>query len=228
MLTLALANLIEAIPRSAQILLDQDLEGAEYQILADDEMDERTIEIEARCTSLLALHAPVAGELRRVVAVMKMAADVERALDLVVNICRVARRIHGHPLDPGLRGLILRMSGQAQMAFNGVLRAFLAENINEAESVGAVDVDLDQTHRAFIQAIFESHAEGRIDLPIAVQMAVTGRFLERIGDHAVNCAGLIRYVITGDYPNVDVIRPHRRLLDETPIGGVRAPFEGRP
>ena len=89
------ASLVESIPRATQILLDQDLEGAEYQILADDEIDSRTMELEDRCIALMALHAPVASELRHAVTIMKMSADIERSADLVVNICKVARRIHG-------------------------------------------------------------------------------------------------------------------------------------
>ncbi|MFZ9580890.1 MAG: phosphate signaling complex PhoU family protein, partial [Ilumatobacteraceae bacterium] len=80
------ANLIESIPRAAQVLLDQDLEGAEYQILADDEFDMRTMMLEERCIALMALHAPVASELRHAVTIMKMSADLERSADLVVNI----------------------------------------------------------------------------------------------------------------------------------------------
>jgi phosphate transport system protein len=219
MLAVAMASLIEAIPRSGQILIDQDLEGAEYQILADDETDHRTLEVEERCTALLALHAPVAGELRRVVAMLRLASEVERSMDLVVNVCRVARRIHGHELDADFRGVIVKIAAQTQSLFSSVLDAFLVEN-EDAESVAERDREVDQTHREFIEAIFRSHNLGRIDLPMAVQMAVTARFYERIGDHAVNCAGIIHYVVTGEYPDGSALRSRRRSFDETPIGGL--------
>lgn len=215
------ANLIEGIPRSAHILLDQDLEGAEYQILADDEFDLRTMEIEERCVSLLALHAPVASELRHAVALMKMAGDIERSADLVVNICKVSRRIHGHSLDPKLRGLIEKMAAQAQSLFKHAMESYASLDVATASAIADMDVFLDQLHRQFIQAIFESHSAGSIDLPIAVQMAITARFYERIGDHAVNCAHFIQYLITGEMPETG--RDRRARLDETPLGGYVRP-----
>lgn len=215
------ANLIEAIPRSSNVLLDQDLEGAEYQILADDEFDMRTMEIEERCISLLALHAPVASELRHAVALMKMSADIERSADLVVNICKVARRIYGHGLDPKLRGLIERMASQAQSLFKHSMESYANLDLARARAISDMDTFLDQLHRQFIQAIFESHSAGHIDLPIAVQMAITARFYERIGDHAVNCAQFVQFLITGEMPTVAGDR--RAQLDETPLGGYARP-----
>ncbi|MGA0879188.1 MAG: phosphate signaling complex PhoU family protein, partial [Ilumatobacteraceae bacterium] len=99
-------TLIASVPRATQVLLDRDVEGAEYQILSDDEIDDRTLTLEERCFSFMALHAPVAGELRHAVAILKMAGDIERSADLVKNICKVARRIHGHSLDQTLEELI--------------------------------------------------------------------------------------------------------------------------
>ena len=218
------ANLIESIPRAAQILLDQDLEGAEYQILADDEFDMRTMMLEERCIALMALHAPVASELRHAVTIMKMSADLERSADLVVNICKVSRRIHGHELDAKLRGLITRMGQQAQSLFKHSFEAYADLDLPVAKAVDDMDLFLDYLHKQFIQAIFESHSAGHIDLPIAVQMAITARFFERIGDHAVNCAHFVQFLITGHLPPAgDHRRGGRGGADLTPIGGIPLP-----
>ena len=98
------AMVIEAVPRATAILLAGDLAGAEALIASDDEIDTRSIEIEERCYQLLALQAPVAGDLRQVVAVVKMVAEIERSADLTVNICKAARRIYRHELDPRAAG----------------------------------------------------------------------------------------------------------------------------
>ena len=215
------ANLIESIPRATQILLDQDLEGAEYQILADDEFDMRTMVLEERCIALMALHAPVASELRHAVTIMKMSADLERSADLVVNICKVARRIHGYELDAKLRGLITRMGQQAQSLFKHSFEAYADLDLPVAKAVDDMDLFLDYLHKQFIQAIFESHSAGTIDLPIAVQMAITARFFERIGDHAVNCAHFVQFLITGLLPpSGDHRRGGRGSLDLTPVSGI--------
>ena len=111
------ASVTELVPRVTEILLAQDLEGAEYVILGDDEIDSRSIEIEERCLSVLALQAPVASDLRQIVSALKLAPEIERSADLCVNICKAARRIYGHDLDPKLRGVIQKMGEQAQMLF---------------------------------------------------------------------------------------------------------------
>lgn len=214
--------LMASVPRATQILLDQDLEGAAYQILSDDEMDARTLTLEERCISFMALHAPMASELRQAVAIMKMAADIERSADLVKSICKVARRIHGYPLDPTLRELIAAMGQQAQLLLRQSFDAYESSDIPKANSVRDMDMHLDSLHKQFIQSIFEAHGNGTIDLPVAVQMAITARFYERIGDHAVNIADFIRFYLTGELPVFSELRrgtPDTGIIDE--VGGIR-------
>jgi phosphate transport system protein len=169
------ASVTEAIPRATAVLLDGDLEGADYIIQGDDEIDARSLDLEEHCYRILALQAPVASDLRQVVALLRMISDVERSADLVCNICKAARRIYGHELDPYLDGL----------------------------------------QKQFVQAIFESHAAGRIDLQVAVQLAVVARFYERIGDHAVNVGERVRFVITGWLPEHHGAQRFRLRVDET-------------
>ncbi len=121
------ASVTELVPRVTEILLAQDLEGAEYVILGDDEIDSRSIEIEERCLSVLALQAPVASDLRQIVSALKLAPEIERSADLCVNICKAARRIYGHDLDPKLRGVIQKMGEQAQMLFKEATEAYLSQ-----------------------------------------------------------------------------------------------------
>ena len=194
------SSVCEAIPRGTAILLEGDLEGADYVIMADDELDARTIELEERCYQLLALQQPVARDLRTIVAAVKIVAEIERSADLVVNVCKAARRIHGHELDPKLRGIVRRMSDQAQHLFTSAVEAYTDNDAALAAALDDMDNLLDDLQREFVQAIFESHAAGRIDLQVAVQLAVVCRFYERIGDHAVNIGERVRYMVTGWLP----------------------------
>ena len=76
-----------------------------------------------------------------------------------------------------------------------------------------MDSYLDGLQKQFVQAIFESHAAGRIDLQVAVQLAVVARFYERIGDHAVNIGERVRFVVTGwmpEHKGADRYRQARR------------------
>ena len=200
------ASVVELIPRVTDILLQQDLEGAEYVLRGDDAIDERAIDTEERALTLLALQAPVAADLRQTAAVLKLAPEIERSADLCCNICKAARRIYGHELDPKLRGLIQRMSDQAQKEYKEVVEAYVANDAVRAAALRDMDDYLDDLHRLFISQIFESHAEGRVDLQVAVQLAVVARFYERIGDHAVNIAHRVLYIKTGNLHDQDVAR----------------------
>ena len=149
---------------------------------------------------LLALQAPVATDLRQVASVLKLAPEIERSADLCCNICKAARRIYGHELDPRLRGLIQKMSGQAQQEYKEAIEAYIT--VDRVRSAALPDMDdlLDDIHRQFIAQILESHAAGTIDLQVAVQLAVVARFYERLGDHAVNVGNRVRYIATGVLP----------------------------
>lgn len=206
------ASVTDSIPRATGILLDQDLEGAEYVILSDDEFDARALDVEDRCIQLLALQAPVASDLRQLVAALKMVPEIERSADLVVNICKAARRIYGHDLDPKLRGVITKMGEQGQQLWTHTIEAYVENDGAKAAAIDDMDSYLDSLQRQFIQLIFESHAAGRIDLQVAVQLAVVARFYERIGDHAVNISEKVRYIVDGWTPELTGAVRHRARL----------------
>ncbi len=194
------ATVTENIPRATEILLSQDLEGAEYLILADDAFDATSLELEERCYSLLALQAPVASDLRQIVAALRIVAEIERSADLTTNLCKAARRMYGHSLDPKLRGIIQKMGDQATKLFKEATESYMAMDANRAAAIDDMDLYLDDLQREFVQSIFESHSRSGIELQVAVQLAVVARFYERIGDHAVNIGERTRYVVTGWVP----------------------------
>jgi phosphate transport system protein len=200
------ASVVELIPRVTEILLEQDLEGAEYVLRADDEIDARSIDVEERALTMLALQAPMANDLRQVAAVLKLAPEIERSADLCCNICKAARRIYGHELDPKLRGGVQRMSQQAHQEYKEVIEAYLANDAVRAAAIRDMDDYLDDLHREFIAQIFESHASGTIDLQVAVQLAVVARFYERLGDHAVNISHRVVYISTGWLPQHEAVQ----------------------
>ncbi len=210
---------VELIPRVTAILLDQDLEGAEYVLAADPVIDQRTIEVEERSLTLLALQAPVARDLRHLAAALKLAPEIERSADLCCNICKAARRIYGHDLDPKLRGLIQKMSDQAQHEYKEVIEAYLAVDDSRSAALPDMDGFLDDLHRSFIAQIFESHAAGTVDLQVAVQLAMVGRFYERLGDHAVNVSNRVRYIATGRLIEHEAANRSRSASSEPTTGG---------
>ena len=211
------AGVTELVPRATEILLTMDLEGAEYVILGDDDYDRRALDLEERCFRVIALQAPVASDLRALVSAIKIVADVERSADLCVNICKAARRIYGHNLDPHLRGVIQKMGNQAQVLFKEATEAYLNLDGVRAAALHDMDAYLDDLQRQFIQIIFESHAAGNIDLQVAVQLAVVARFYERIGDHAVNVGDRTRYIVNGWLPERPYAERDNDLPAVTPV-----------
>ncbi len=205
------AGVTELVPRVTEILLDGDLEGAEYVIKGDDVYDKKSIELEEQCFSQIALQAPVASDLRSLVSSIKIISDVERSADLCVNICKAARRIYSHELDAHLRGIIQKCGSQASLLFKEATEAYLNSDGVRAAALHDMDAYLDDLHRQFIQVIFESHADGHVDLQVAVQLAVVARFYERIGDHAVNVGERTRYIVDGWTPEVPHDESHNDL-----------------
>ena len=200
---LVAASVSETIPRATQVLLDGDLEGAEYLVNADDEIDKRSLELEEQCYDMLALQAPMAGDLRQIVAAVKMIGEIERSADLAVNICKAARRIYGVQLDPRLRTMIGQMGEQAALLFRLSIDAYRDADVPLASALDDIDDLLDRLQVEFIAQIFVCHAAEQIELLAAVQLALVARFYERIGDHGVNIGERVRYMVTGWLPSHD-------------------------
>jgi len=157
------ASVIEAIPRATAVLLNGDLEGADYLVQSDDEIDARSHDIENRVFEILALQAPVAGELRQLVSILKIVSDLERSADLTVNICKAARRIYGKEIDPVLRGLISKMSEQGEQLFTAAINSF-AEN-----DAATLAVQL-----AVVARFYERIGDHAVNVGERVRFALTG------------------------------------------------------
>jgi phosphate transport system protein len=194
------AMVTEFIPRGTEVLLQGNLREAQQLIEDDDELDVLALSIEERCYQALALQQPMAGDLRAIVTAIRLASELERDADLVVNICKGARRIYGAELEPILQGYIARMSEQALHLTRLAIDAYYEGNGSLAAALDDIDDRLDELHADYIQAIFQNQGGGGLDLQAAVQLALIGRYYERIGDHAVNIGERVVYMVTGWLP----------------------------
>jgi phosphate transport system protein len=190
----------EALARGTEALLAGDLKVADEIIRHDDVLDTLAVDIEERCYSLLALQQPVAVDLRALVAATRMVSEIERSGDLVVNMMKAARRIYGTTIDPKMRGLIARLGSEVGRLFRLAMDAYADRNEGLAAALDDMDDAVDSLHAEYIAAIFESHDRKAIPLQAAVQLALVGRYYERIGDHAVNIGERVRYICTGWLP----------------------------
>lgn len=195
-----------AVPAATATLLDSDLHGARALIEGDDEIDALTLDLEERCFQILVLQNPMAGDLRVVVTALRLASEIERSGDLASNIATAARRLYHVDLDPELRGMIARMSDLATGLLRFALDAYADGDDARAAALDDLDDELDNLHRSFVEAIFEHHRTQVLDLRVGVQLALIGRFYERLGDHAVNIGERVQYQVTGWLPERDGAR----------------------
>jgi len=211
------ALVTEALPRATEALLNGDLVVAQEIINNDDELDLLSVEIEESCLRVLALQNPMAGDMRAVVTAMKLNDEYERSGDLVVNICKGIRRIYGLELNPVLRGLIDQMGDEATRLLRLSIDAYDEGNAGLASALDDMDDRLDDLQQAYIQAIFDDqHHDHELTTQQAVQLAMVGRFYERLGDHAVNAGERIQYMVTGTAPEHSAAA---RLAEARAIGG---------
>jgi phosphate transport system protein len=199
--TVRLAAMVtERIPWGTDVLLTGDLASAQSLIDADDDLDALAIEIEERCYQTLVLQAPMAGDLRKIVTALRLTSELERSGDLMVNVAKAMRRLYGVDIDPRLRGLISRMGEEAQVLMRMAIDAYAEGDAAKAAAIDDMDDRLDEMHKEYIQTIFECHRDSAVDLEAGVQLALIGRYYERVGDHAVNIGERVRYMVTGWLP----------------------------
>ncbi len=194
------AMVTELIPRGTASLLDADIEATARILASDDEVDDLSLDIEDRCYVLLARQQPMASDLRSIMTAIRLTGELERSADLVMNIAKATRRLHGLTIDPKLRGLIARMSDQAQRLFMSAIDAYADANADLGAAIDDMDSRLDDLHAEFIRTIFAVYSTNGNgaggDLPAAVQLALVGRYYERLGDHAVNVGEHTVFMVT--------------------------------
>ena len=194
------ALVCESIPRATQILLDGDLDGAQALIDDDDQLDDLSLDVEERCYRLFALQQPMASDLRALVTAVRLTSEIERSGDLMVNVAKAARRIYGLPIDPRVRGLLQSMSDEALRLYRHAADAYAAGDVAMAAALDDMDDTLDGVHRDYIGSVLETCRAGDMDVQAAVQLALVGRYYERVGDHAVNIGERVCYMVSGALP----------------------------
>ena len=192
-------NVQQAVRLATHSLLTGDAETAEAVISADVDIDRATEKVEDNCLSLLSLQQPVAGDLRVVVSALRMVSELERMGDLSVHVAKIARlRVPEIAVPDEIRPTIARM---AEVAEDMVAR--VGQIIDERDVEGAIalsrdDDEMDQLRRtSFAQLLSDDWAHG---VEAAVDIALLGRYYERIADHAVSVGNRIIFVVTGQFP----------------------------
>jgi phosphate transport system protein len=199
-LLLVLAGQVEeAVRRSIAALLDRRVEVAEKVIEGDAEIDRREVELEEECLKALALHQPVATDLRFVAACLKIDNDLERIGDLAVNIAeRVVSLYAGDRLSIAVPARFREIMEASTRMLRESIDAFVRGDAQAARSVCDQDDEVDRVHREIIEELLAEMHRDSASIDRAVELVSISRSLERIADHATNIAEDVIYMVSGD------------------------------
>lgn len=189
----------DAVRRATRALLTADLELAEQVISDDSIVDASHDDIEQRAFNLLARQAPVAGELRTVVATLRMVSALGRMGDLAAHIAKIARlRYPDHAVPDALRGNFEQVARLAESMVRAAAMTLRDRNISNAARMAEEDEEMDELRASQFRVLLgPDWSEG---VEKAVDAALLGRYYERIADHAVNISGRVIYLATGTSP----------------------------
>jgi phosphate transport system protein len=193
----ALDLVITSLDRTLEALEHQDIELASIVVQDDDRLDGRFLEVHQGILSLLALQAPVAGDLRTVAALLHVIKHAERMGDQCVNIAKVMPLVgHEPPADPELLERIFRMGRLARSEVGQAKQAFTLRDVALAQDLVRQDEEINALNReVFRLAVSVGTDEDRREW--AMTMMLVARALERIGDNAVDIGEQVAFVVTG-------------------------------
>ncbi|HVN01743.1 MAG TPA: phosphate signaling complex protein PhoU [Caulobacteraceae bacterium] len=190
----------------------RDVAIAQGVIGRDARLDEIEADIERRAIRLIALRQPVADDLRRTVAALKISMNLERCGDLAKNIAKRALVIaESDPLTPLTRS-IERMGELVAARLKDVLDAFAARDLDRAKAVWQRDQEVDEHYDSIFRELLTYMMGDPRTISSCAHLLFVAKNLERIGDHATNIAEIIQYEITGE-PFADA-RPKLDSLEQ--------------
>jgi phosphate transport system protein len=189
-----------AVRLATEALLTGDAAVAEGVISADVEIDRARERVEDSAFLLLSLQQPVASDLRTVVAALRMVSELERMGDLSVHVAKIARlRVPNLAVPADLRPTIERMALVAEDMVCRVSKIITDRDVDEARSLARDDEEMDRLRRSsFAELLSADWSHG---VEPAVDIALLGRYYERIADHAVSVANRVVFVVTGENPS---------------------------
>jgi phosphate transport system protein len=188
-----------AMERATQALLQADLVMAEQVIGDHENIIAASARAEETAFVLLALQAPVAGDLRAIVGSIQIVADVERMGALALHVAKIARRRHPqHTLPEEVNGYFAEMGRIAVDLGNSAREVLLSRDPDQARLIREEDDAMDDLHRHLFSVMMDR--EWKHGVAAAVDVTLLGRFYERFADHAVEISRRVIFQVTGNLP----------------------------
>ncbi|HEX5512604.1 MAG TPA: phosphate signaling complex protein PhoU [Actinomycetales bacterium] len=186
-----------AMGEATRALLEPDLALAEKVISGDAAIDALQRQLDNRAVVLLAQQQPVATDLRVVVSTLRMSMTLERMGDLARHVAQVARLRYPKPAVPEqLRTVVARMGEVAEAVAHKASEVIRTRDLALAAQLEQDDDELDELHRQMFSLLVELGAE--VGPGAIVDVTLLSRYFERFGDHAVNIAQRVEFLVTGE------------------------------
>ncbi|TJY39702.1 phosphate signaling complex protein PhoU [Cohnella pontilimi] len=192
----------KALGEAMAALSNLDAQAARKVVEADPELnriEEQISEVGAR---LIATQQPVATDLRRVLAALRIASDLERMGDLAVDVAKAAIRMEGQTLIKPLIDLPL-MAEMVQEMISDSIRSFLEENVDLAYKMAKDDDQVDELFGKIFRELAGMMAEDPKVINQSMLLLFVARYIERIADHATNIGESVVYLVTSKRPDLN-------------------------
>lgn len=196
---LSLGELAEqALGRAMDALESRDRGSTDAIVAGDDEIDKRYLDVERRWLELLALQTPVATDLRLLSAIIHINLHLERIGDMAVNIAKIAGVTRDLPGNQTILTHLREMADVVRPMIRSSLEAFARRDLSLAQSLPEMDDPVDRLNRNMYREVAACAGEPEM-LEWAIRMMVVSRQLERVGDHAVDIAEQVAFLLTGEF-----------------------------
>ena len=188
------ADAIDALER-------RDIQNIDEIIARDAELDEVEFVLNERGIEIIALRAPVARDLRRVIVTLKVASVLERIGDYAKNVAKRSRVIIEHENSKSDNVSLARMAGLVQQMLNQVLDAYVSGDADLAMDVRDRDMEVDRLHTSLFREMLERMSENPDQVSASSHLLFIAKNIERIGDHTTGIAEQIFFLKNGQYPS---------------------------
>jgi phosphate transport system protein len=186
------------LEEAVRAVTEQDETLTTATIAAEDEIDRLDSLVEQTCLRLIALQQPVASDLREIGTAYKIVTDLERVGDYAVDIAKIGRRIHRRGLTYKPIVDLPRMAGLVRAMLKDVLTAYVNHDLQLVDRVVAADDVVDDVYHQYRDYTIEAMRQDTSLVYLGTFVVLATKYLERVGDHIVNVAERLHYLVTGE------------------------------
>jgi len=208
---LEMGGLVEAaITNSVRALIERDAELARQVKIKDREINRMEVDVDGACRRMLALRQPAASDLRFITTALKIATDLERMGDLAKDVAKRALELAKSPQAPALSSMhdLTKLADLCEAQLKLALDAFVMRDVDKADQVLHGDHALDAIYHNIFNSLLALMTEDSRAIRRATAVMFAAKHLERFGDHAINLAEMVVYMVRG----TDIRHPKSRTV----------------